>query len=82
MRHPVTRLTEIILANFDTDGQVLDSETSFESLGFDSLVLVELAVILTREYAFQVTDELLADRGTIGAVADLVAENLARRTAA
>jgi acyl carrier protein len=81
MEHPVTKLTEIILANFDTGGRPLEPDTSFESLEFDSLVLVELAVMLTREYAFDVTDEQLADCGTIGAAADLVVAALAARSA-
>ena len=45
MSHPVTRIAEIIQANFDTGGRSLGPDTSFAALEFDSLVLVELAVI-------------------------------------
>lgn len=69
----VTRLTAIINEHFETDGSELSAATDFESLEFDSLVLVELAVILSREFAVEVTDEELADGRTIGAAAALVA---------
>lgn len=68
-----TRLVAIINEHFETDGRELSAATDFESLEFDSLVLVELAVILTREFAVEVTDEELADGKTIGEAAALVA---------
>jgi acyl carrier protein len=69
----VTRVIEIISQHFDTDDSELSAATDFESLEFDSLVLVELAVILTREFGVEVTDEELADGKTIGETAALVA---------
>ncbi|MFJ8982410.1 acyl carrier protein [Streptomyces sp. NPDC102282] len=66
------QISALIGENFDTDGRELSGATDFESLEFDSLVLVELAVILTREYGVEITDEELAETGTIEATAALV----------
>ena len=66
------RIITIIAENFDTEDKELSAATDFESLEFDSLVLVELGVILTREFDVEVADEELARAGTIGAAALLV----------
>jgi acyl carrier protein len=73
----VARLTAIISEHFETDDRELSAATDFESLEFDSLVLVELAVVLTREFGVEVTDEELADGKTIGEAAALVARKSA-----
>lgn len=53
------------------------AETPFELLGFDSLVLVEVAVALSGRYDITVTHEELDEAGTIaGTVALLEAKGV------
>ncbi|MGW1883999.1 acyl carrier protein [Streptomyces sp. NPDC001970] len=53
------------------------AETSFELLGFDSLVLVEVAVAMSERFGVSVTDEELHEAGNIaGAVALLEAKGI------
>ncbi|GAA4785958.1 acyl carrier protein [Streptomyces ziwulingensis] len=66
------QISALIGTYFDVEGKEISGATDFESLEFDSLVLVELAVILTRDYGVEVTDEELAEAETIEATAALV----------
>jgi acyl carrier protein len=52
-------------------------DTVFDELDFDSLVLVELAVILQREFGVEVTDDELAESETVGRATALVKARLA-----
>jgi acyl carrier protein len=69
----VSGIISIIDTTFPTEGQELSAASDFDSLDFDSLVLVELAVILTREFGVEVTDEELANGRTLGEAAALIA---------
>ncbi|WP_181793545.1 acyl carrier protein [Streptomyces sp. WELS2] len=51
----------------DTTGQ-----TSFDLLGFDSLVLVELGVALTKRYGVEIGDEELREAGNAARTAELL----------
>jgi acyl carrier protein len=55
---------------FGTDG--IEAGTTFESLDIDSLVLVELAVILESRFGVQVPEGELAPHQTIAEAAALV----------
>ncbi|MFG2603365.1 acyl carrier protein [Streptomyces sp. NPDC048514] len=48
------------------------ADTDFENLDLDSLVLIELAVILTKQYGIDVTGEELATAGNVANVAELL----------
>lgn len=69
------RIAAIMTGTFDI-GEIAPG-AEFADLGLDSLVLVELAVILHREFGVVVTDEELVERGSVAAAADLVAERRA-----
>ncbi|WP_037856537.1 acyl carrier protein [Streptomyces sp. NRRL S-31] len=73
----VARIIAIICEHFDTGDTEVSAATDFESLEFDSLVLVELAVILTNEFGVEVTDEELANGRTVGESAAIVARKSA-----
>jgi acyl carrier protein len=55
----------------------VSADTEFDKLGVDSLVMVELALILRREYDVTVTEEDLVDSRTLGGAAGIVASRLA-----
>ncbi|MFI9583720.1 phosphopantetheine-binding protein [Streptomyces sp. NPDC052236] len=48
------------------------ADTGFESLDLDSLVLIELAVIPTKQYGIDVAGDELAGAGTVAKVAELL----------
>jgi acyl carrier protein len=64
------------LDNLDLSGDPITADTRFEDLGMDSITLVELALLIERDLAVVVTDEQLAELGTVGAASDHVAGSL------
>jgi acyl carrier protein len=69
----VSRIIGIIAAHFEVPGEEISAADEFEAFEFDSLALTELAVILTREFGVEVTDEDLAGAKSVGRAAELVA---------
>ncbi|MEV6166499.1 acyl carrier protein [Streptomyces sp. NPDC052052] len=47
-------------------------DTGWEDLGFDSLALVELGLVLEKEYSVQVDDVELKEAGNVAGVAALL----------
>ncbi|MBT2481756.1 acyl carrier protein [Streptomyces sp. ISL-94] len=68
-------LTDLLLDILRTEYGVPDStdaDTGFDTLDFDSLVLLELAVDLSRRFDVEVADDELQAAGTVAAMADLL----------
>ncbi|MFI5809207.1 acyl carrier protein [Streptomyces sp. NPDC051561] len=68
-------LSDQILDLLRTDYDAPDTttvDTDYESLGFDSLVLVEVAVDLTRRFGVEVADDELQQAGNIAATIELL----------
>lgn len=65
-------ISETLTAKFDIPAEFVDASTSYEALELDSLVLVELAVILSREYGVEITDDEIKDAQTIENTARLL----------
>jgi acyl carrier protein len=68
-------LADVLIDILRTDYEVpenTDVDTDFESLEFDSLVLVEFAVALSRRFDVDVEDHELKDAGTIAGTAELL----------
>lgn len=64
----------------DLSGDIDD--VAFESLGYDSLALLEATGRIQREYDMELADETLAAAGTPRALVDLVNERLAAAASA
>jgi acyl carrier protein len=64
------------LDNLDLSGDPITAGTRFEDLGMDSITLVELALLIERDLGVVVTDEQLAELGTVGAAGDHIAGSL------
>ncbi|MFI8340517.1 acyl carrier protein [Streptomyces sp. NPDC085639] len=74
---PVTALTEVILDLLITKYEApagTTPQTAFELLGYDSLVLVEVAVDLTRRFGVEITDDELHQAGTTAKAAQVLAD--------
>ncbi|MFG3284104.1 acyl carrier protein [Streptomyces sp. NPDC048111] len=65
-------LIQILTDKYGLPSEELSAETRFEALEFDSLVMVELAVILERRLGFPVTDDELLSVDSIGEAAELL----------
>ncbi|MER5312866.1 acyl carrier protein [Streptomyces sp. NPDC002773] len=64
----------------DLDGDILDSH--FETLGYESLALLETGSRIEREYAITLDDDVLSDADTPRALIDAVNAHLSAVTAA
>ncbi|MEV5277560.1 acyl carrier protein [Streptomyces sp. NPDC051994] len=65
-------LIQILTDKYGLPGEDLSPETRFDALEFDSLVMVELAVILERRLGIPVTDDELLSVESIGEAAELL----------
>jgi len=70
---------DLLVQQFGMFDSTITADTTFDSLEVDSLVLVELAVILERTYGVRIEDSELAAAGTVGAAAAVVTGKLATR---
>lgn len=66
------RITKILLDDFKIQHESIGPDTVFAELGFDSLVLVELALVLDIEFGIQLDDGELTDSMTISEAAELL----------
>ncbi|MEU3064349.1 acyl carrier protein [Streptomyces subrutilus] len=74
---PAAALTEVILDVLVTKYEApagTTPDTEFERLGYDSLVLVEVAVDLTRRFGVEITDDELHQAGTTARAARVLAD--------
>ena len=64
------KVKEIVAEGLDVNAAALTEETTFESLGADSLDLFELVMALEDEYNVEIPAEELTDLNTVGDVID------------
>ena len=64
------KVKEIVAEGLDVNAADLTEETTFESLGADSLDLFELVMALEDEYNIEIPAEELTDLNTVGDVID------------
>jgi acyl carrier protein len=59
------RITGVLVTEFKVDPDTITPQATFSSLKFDSLVLIELTLVLEKELEIAVPDGGLNDRMTI-----------------
>lgn len=69
-----SRISGLLVGTLRVPAEAISADTTFASLGIDSLILVELALLLSDEFAVPITDGELLPEMTIGAAAELVTE--------
>ena len=70
---PITQVLQTILIDkFQVPADSLSPATRFEELDFDSLVLVELAVVLENRFGIEVPEGELQPEQTLGEAAALL----------
>lgn len=58
------RVLDLLVVEFDAPPGTT-ADTPYDSLGFDSLILVELAVALGAEYGVEMTDDEVREAGDV-----------------
>ena len=66
------RITKILLDDFKVQPESFGTDTAFGDLGFDSLVIVELALVLDTEFGVALEDGELTDTMTVADAAELL----------
>jgi acyl carrier protein len=66
------QLTEIIISKFQLEPDEVDDDVRLDDLGLDSLDLVELALIIEKEFGVRVTDDELAGAQRLRAIVELL----------
>ena len=69
-----TKLTTILVDQFGVPADEVTEDATFESLGLDSLDLVEVTMVIDEEMGVRIPDERLADIQTAGDAADVIDE--------
>jgi acyl carrier protein len=72
-----TEVLDIVLNKFDAP-EGITADTDYEEMGFDSLVLVELAVYLSNMFDVDITDDEIMETGTVAGTAKLLAGKVFR----
>lgn len=72
-------LKQIMEQKFQVPGAEIGPDATLADLGLDSLDLVELSLVLEKEAGVQITDDELAEAGSLESVVGLVSS---RRAAA
>ncbi|HEY3259075.1 MAG TPA: acyl carrier protein [Pseudonocardiaceae bacterium] len=67
------RITRILLDDFKVRVDPIGPDSTFADLGFDSLVIVELTLVLDNEFGIALEDGELSDMMTIAEAAEVVA---------
>jgi acyl carrier protein len=72
------QIADVLSDQFKVEPSLIDSDVTFRALRFDSLVLIELGLVLENELGITIEDGALRDEMTIGQAAALVASRGAR----
>jgi acyl carrier protein len=67
-----TDLKQILTRKFQLDAEEIQPSSTLEELQLDSLDLVELALVIEKEFGARVSDDELADLQQLDAIVDLV----------
>lgn len=66
------RVTKILVEDFKVLPGTIGRDRTFADLGFDSLVIVELALVIDNEFGVTMEDGELTDAMTVADVAELL----------
>ncbi|MGC5033612.1 acyl carrier protein [Micromonospora sp. DT229] len=66
------RVSKVLLDIFKVSPQALRHDTTLSELNFDSLVIVELVLILSNEFGVPLEDSDLHDRMTVADIAKVL----------
>jgi acyl carrier protein len=67
-----TELKQILISKFQLDAEEVGPSSTLDELQLDSLDLVELALVIEKEFGARVSDDELADTQQLDAIVELV----------
>ncbi|MFR0355200.1 acyl carrier protein [Streptomyces sediminimaris] len=68
------RISDLLVHVLRVPAEAVGADTTFAALGIDSLILVELALLIGDEFGVSIADGELLPEMTIGASAELVSQ--------
>lgn len=66
------RIAKILIDNFKVEYEFIGPDTTFNEVGFDSLVIVELALVLSEEFGVVIEDGEFVDAMTLAEAGELM----------
>jgi len=69
------KVKELVLARFSLEEDDITLETTFESVGADSLDIVELIMEIEEEFGIEIPDEDMKKMTTVGDMVEYLKEN-------
>ncbi|MCL1918428.1 MAG: acyl carrier protein [Peptococcaceae bacterium] len=69
------KVKELVLARFSLEEDDISLETTFESVGADSLDIVELIMEIEEEFEIEIPDEDMKKMATVGDMVEYLKEN-------
>ncbi|MFD7506340.1 acyl carrier protein [Streptomyces sp. NPDC001700] len=68
------RVTGILSGQFKLKKEIITPEVTFQNLSFDSLVLIELSLVLEKEFQVVIDEGDLTDQHTVRQLAELLTD--------
>ncbi|MGR3931780.1 MULTISPECIES: acyl carrier protein [Streptomyces] len=68
------RVTGILSGQFKLKKEIITPEVTFQNLSFDSLVLIELSLVLEKEFQVVIEEGDLTDQLTVRELAELLTD--------
>jgi acyl carrier protein len=68
------KLKSVLVNDLELKEEDVRLEATLEEAGLDSLGMVELAMVLRKEYGAELSDDELVDTATVADIADLLAQ--------
>lgn len=68
----LNRTTDILVEHFDLPREEIEPSTTYDSLDLDSLILMELSIVIQRDFGIEVSEQELMEARSIGATAALI----------
>jgi acyl carrier protein len=69
------KVKELVLARFSLEEDDISMDTTFESVGADSLDIVELIMEIEEEFEIEIPDEEIKKMSTVGDMVEYLKEN-------
>jgi acyl carrier protein len=69
------KITQLLITHFGVAAEAVTPDTTYEQLSLDSLVLIELTMIIKKELGVRLDDDALQAGSTIADTAELIESN-------
>ena len=67
------KLKSILIDDLELTAEDIRPEATLDEAGLDSLAIVDLSIVLGKQYGFEISDDELMEAATVADIADLLA---------